>query len=162
MSTPLPARSGLCTRFLFTFSTIDEQPVIYLPTLREIKGANTQTLMPGPQTGRRGPWGPEGCRQKRVQGAVSRAQAQPPKGLREGGDDSALQPLHMDAQAGVPVRGALTPGGAEGTGRARLSGPSLGGPPSRALHPDTLHRLFLREPPGEKRLCFRELTLLFQ
>lgn len=162
MSTPLPARSGLCTRFLFTFSTIDEQPVIYLPTLREIKGANTQPLMLGPQTGRRGPWGPEGCRQKRVQGGVSRVQVQPPEGLREEGDDSAPQPLHMDAQAGVPVQGALTPGRAEGTGRAGLSGPSLGGPPTTALHPDALHRLFLREPPGERRLCFRELTFPFQ
>lgn len=85
-------------------------------------------------------------------------QAQAPEGLREEGDDSAPQPLHMDAQAGVPVQEALTPGRAEGTGRAGLSGPSLGGPPTTALHPDALHCLFLREPPGERRLCFRELT----
>lgn len=89
-------------------------------------------------------------------------QAQPPEGLREGGDASAPQPLHVDARAGRPARGALTPGGAEGTGRAGLSGPSPGGPPTTALHPDALQHLFPREPPGERRFCFRELTFPFQ
>ena len=72
------------------------------------------------------------------------------------------RPLHTDAQAGVLVRGAWTPGRAEGArwGWAIWTVPRR--PPTTALHPDAAHHLFLREPPGKRRFCFRELAFLSQ